>query len=113
MIILGIDKGYAIVGIGVIEYKGNKFRPLEYNAITTNAHTMTSHRLKIIYDEENIVLDEYNENVEIVSDVEKLIYSNIYGQLKTFIQNKPVLVQEINSEMQEVIEKYKDVITEE
>ncbi len=69
--------------------------------------------LKIIYDEENIVLDEYNENVEIASDVEKLIYSNIYGQLKTFIQNKPVLVQEINSEMQEVIEKYKDVITEE
>ena len=53
MIILGIDPGYAIVGIGVIEYKGNKFRPLEYNAITTNAHTMTSHRLKIIYDEIN------------------------------------------------------------
>ena len=46
MIILGIDPGYAIVGIGVIEYVGNKFRPIEYNAITTNAHTPTSLRLK-------------------------------------------------------------------
>ena len=26
MIILGIDPGYAIVGIGVLEYKGNKSR---------------------------------------------------------------------------------------
>ena len=69
--------------------------------------------LQKIYDEEEIVLDEYIEGVEIASDVEKLIYSNIYGQLKTFVQNKPVLVQEINSEMQEVIDKYKDIAAEE
>ena len=31
MIIIGIDPGYAIVGIGVVEYVGNKFRTLEYN----------------------------------------------------------------------------------
>ena len=30
MIIIGIDPGYAIVGVGVVEYKGNKFRPIEY-----------------------------------------------------------------------------------
>ena len=35
MIILGIDPGFAIVGVGVIEYKGNKFRVLDYFAITT------------------------------------------------------------------------------
>ena len=48
MIILGIDPGYAIVGIGVLEYKGNKFRPIEYNAITTHASEATSLRLKRI-----------------------------------------------------------------
>ena len=29
MIIIGIDPGYAIVGIGVVEYVGNKFRTLK------------------------------------------------------------------------------------
>ncbi len=43
MIIIGIDPGYAIVGVGVIEYKGNKFRPIEYNAITT--HSSICYRL--------------------------------------------------------------------
>ena len=28
MIILGVDPGYAIVGIGVFEYVGNKYRPI-------------------------------------------------------------------------------------
>ena len=30
MKILGIDPGYAIVGFGIVEYKGNKFTPIEY-----------------------------------------------------------------------------------
>ena len=50
MIILGIDPGYAIVGIGVLEYKSGKFRPIEYNAITTSAQFSQSLRLKIIYE---------------------------------------------------------------
>ena len=39
MIILGIDPGIAIVGWGVIEFKGNKFKTIDYGAITTKAHT--------------------------------------------------------------------------
>ena len=50
MVILGVDPGYAIVGIGVIEYKGNKFRPITYTAITTPAKMNTVDRLKKIYD---------------------------------------------------------------
>lgn len=60
MIIIGIDPGYAIVGIGVIEYKGNKFRTLEYNAITTPAGMPTTERLKKIYQEMDAYLDKYN-----------------------------------------------------
>ena len=37
MIILGIDPGYAIVGWGVIEYSGSKFRTLGYGSIQTPA----------------------------------------------------------------------------
>ena len=88
MIILGIDPGYAIVGIGVIEYKGNKFRPLEYNAITTNAHTMTSHRLKIIYDEINISCDLPNINTLLRIYFESEIIDEFDPTLNEYKQNK-------------------------
>ena len=58
MIILGIDPGYAIVGVGVIEYNGNKFKTLDYFAITTEAHTPFEKRLKIIYDGINDVIEK-------------------------------------------------------
>ena len=33
MIIVGIDPGIAILGYGVIEYKGNHFKTIDYGAI--------------------------------------------------------------------------------
>ena len=59
MIIIGVDPGYAIVGIGIVEYAGNKFRTLEYNAITTPAGMNTVDRLKKIYDEMTIYIEKY------------------------------------------------------
>ncbi|MBQ8603494.1 MAG: crossover junction endodeoxyribonuclease RuvC [Oscillospiraceae bacterium] len=49
MRILGIDPGYAIVGYGVLEYEKNKFWPVEYGAITTQAHTDFQERLKEVF----------------------------------------------------------------
>ena len=45
MRILGIDPGYAIVGFGVVEYAGAEFRPVQYGAILTEAHTPFTQRL--------------------------------------------------------------------
>jgi len=59
MIILGIDPGLAIVGYGVIEYKGNKYRVLDYGAITTDADMYLPERLKVIYDEMSYIIDKY------------------------------------------------------
>ena len=50
MRILGIDPGYAIVGYGVLEYEKNKFYPLEFGAVTTEAHTDFQHRLMEVYE---------------------------------------------------------------
>ena len=50
MIILGIDPGYATVGYGVIEYTNNKFRPIYYGSIITQASSKFSDRLEKIYD---------------------------------------------------------------
>lgn len=51
MIILGIDPGYAIVGYGVLEYLNNKFKVIEYGAITTDSKTDMFDRFKSIYDD--------------------------------------------------------------
>lgn len=57
MRILGIDPGYAIVGYGVIEYEGNKFKVIEYGAITTNAGEDMFERFKSIHDDLNDLIE--------------------------------------------------------
>ena len=69
MIIIGVDPGYAIVGIGVIEYSGNKFRPLEYGAITTPAGMPTVERLKKIYDEMTLLIDKYDPDAVAIEEL--------------------------------------------
>ena len=69
MIILGIDPGYAIVGIGVIEYKGGRLRYIKHGAITTPAAMPTAERLKIIYNEINILLDEYKPDAIAIEEL--------------------------------------------
>lgn len=49
MRILGIDPGYAIVGWGVIEYQGGKFRTLDHGAVTTAAGGEFTARLETVY----------------------------------------------------------------
>jgi crossover junction endodeoxyribonuclease RuvC len=73
MIILGIDPGFAIVGVGIIEYKGNKFRVIDYFAITTKAHTPIEQRLKIIYDSINETIEKYKPDY---MAVEELFFNN-------------------------------------
>ena len=69
MIIIGVDPGYAIVGIGVVEYNGNRFRPLEYGAITTPAGMPTVDRLKKIYDEMTLLIDKYQPDAVAIEEL--------------------------------------------
>lgn len=48
MRILGIDPGLAIVGWGVVDYEGSKFRTIDYGSITTPAGMPTEERLMLI-----------------------------------------------------------------
>ena len=59
MRIIGIDPGYAIVGFGVLDYDGYKFRPVEYGAVTTGAEMNFPQRLKCIYEDINFILDRF------------------------------------------------------
>ncbi len=60
MIILGIDPGYAIVGYGIIEYKNNRYRVLDYGVITTPASMPLPSRLLKVFDETYVLLEKWN-----------------------------------------------------
>ncbi len=49
MIILGIDPGIAITGLGVIHVNGNKLTPLYYGAVETKSTDETPRRLNIMH----------------------------------------------------------------
>ena len=51
MRIMGIDPGYALVGLGVIEYVGNRYTPVKYGKIETFAKEEMSNRLETIFRE--------------------------------------------------------------
>lgn len=95
MIILGIDPGYAIVGIGVLEYKGNKFRPIEYNAITTHASMITSLRLKKIKEEICNYLHKYKPDAVAI---EELFFNNNAKTAIAVAQARGVLISEVAAE---------------
>ena len=49
MRVLGIDPGYAIVGWGVVDYAGNRFAPVDYGAVCTDAGVPFERRLDEVY----------------------------------------------------------------
>ena len=73
MIILGIDPGYAIVGYGVIDYRNNHFRVIDYGAILTDAKTPFNERLEIIYDRLTQIISLHSPEA---MSVEKVFYNS-------------------------------------
>ena len=63
MTILGIDPGYAIVGFGII--KGDRVRPqvIQYGAIRTESGGPLAPRLKQIYQDTCLLIDQFSPDV--------------------------------------------------
>ena len=73
MRILGIAPGYAIVGVGVIEYTHGRFQVVGYGAVTTQANTNFTVRLKTIYDEVSLLIAKYQPQA---MAIEKLYFND-------------------------------------
>ncbi len=73
MRILGIDPGLAIVGYGIVDKEGNAYKTIYYDAITTAAHTPIENRIKIIYDEMNLIIEKFKPDVV---SIEELFFNN-------------------------------------
>ena len=69
MIILGIDPGLAIVGWGVIEYSGSRFKVLGYGSVETPAHTPTEERLLRINEGIAELINTYHPDVMAVEEL--------------------------------------------
>lgn len=72
MRILGIDPGYAILGFGVIEMTGNRFKVIDYGAVTTEAGMEMPDRLKILY---NSLMEIIMRHEPDVASVEELFFN--------------------------------------
>lgn len=59
MRIIGIDPGYAITGFAVVDYNGNHFELIKSGAIETKAGVPLPVRLTKIYDDMQLLVNEY------------------------------------------------------
>ncbi len=69
MVILGIDPGLAIVGWGVLEYKGSRFRTLGYGSIQTPSTMSTEDRLVEIHKRMNQLIQAYKPDAIAVEEL--------------------------------------------
>lgn len=69
LIIFGIDPGIAIVGYGVIDYTGNKFKVLDYGAVITEPKDIFPIRLKQVYEGLTELLDKYKPDAVAIEEL--------------------------------------------
>ncbi|MGN0711663.1 MAG: crossover junction endodeoxyribonuclease RuvC [Anaerovoracaceae bacterium] len=69
MRILGIDPGYAILGYGIVDMKGNKFEVCGYGAVTTEAGMNMTDRLKCLYSSLMEIISEYEPDVAAIEEL--------------------------------------------
>lgn len=63
MKVLGIDPGYALIGLGGIEYVGNRYKIIKYGKIETKVGKELPERLEEIFRQMNVWLDEIKPDV--------------------------------------------------
>ncbi len=80
MIIMGIDPGFAITGVGIIKYTGNRFSVIDYGVVATDAGEPFTKRLLKLNNELEKIIDKYQPNVVAVEEL--FFNTNIKTALK-------------------------------
>ena len=101
MRILGIDPGYAIVGYGIVDYNGLRFKTAGYGAVTTEAGTPFSKRLKNIYEDIVTVIKKYKPDC---MAIEHLYFNTNTTTAIDVAQARGVILLAAESESLEVFE---------
>ncbi len=69
MVILGLDPGIATVGFGIIQGNQGNFASLAYGAIRTEAGLPLSERLDTIFQDVNVMLDQFRPDAVAVEEL--------------------------------------------
>ena len=89
MRILGIDPGIAIVGYGVVDKEGNRYKTVAYDAVTTHAHTPLEERLEKVYNGVDEIIKAYKPDV---MSIEELFFNNNAKTALTVGQARGVII---------------------
>ncbi len=73
MRILGIDPGYAIMGWGILDLKGNRYSVVDYGSITTDAKMEMPLRIQHLYSQLSAIIAEYQPEE---AAIEELYFTN-------------------------------------
>ena len=73
MRILGIDPGYAILGWGVLDVEGNRFKVVAYDSILTDKDTPMPRRLQELYMGLEEIIEKYKPEA---ASIEELYFNN-------------------------------------
>lgn len=73
MLILGIDPGLATIGFGLVLKNGDKYRAVEYGAITTAPRQMIEKRLSDIFDDMTELIERTKPDCMVI---EELFFNN-------------------------------------
>ncbi|MCF0261661.1 MAG: crossover junction endodeoxyribonuclease RuvC [Sphaerochaetaceae bacterium] len=69
MLVLGIDPGIANTGWGVVDYVGQKFRPVCYGVINTDPKDRLEHRVSIIAENISQIAQKYQVQALAMEDI--------------------------------------------
>jgi len=69
MRILGIDPGYAIMGYGIVDKEGNKYKLVDFGVLTTQPDSEMPHRLKSIYSDLMALIAEFEPDAAAVEEL--------------------------------------------
>ena len=89
MRILGIDPGIAIVGYGVVDKEGNRYKTIAYDAVTTRAHTPLEERLEKVYKGVDEIIKTYKPDA---MSIEELFFNNNAKTALTVGQARGVII---------------------
>lgn len=95
MIILGIDPGSIITGVGLIEFKGNDMKLIDFDAFELNSKIPVVQRLKVLYDLCVIKIKKFKP---VHLSIETAFYSkNIQSTLKLGQARGVAIIAALNS----------------
>lgn len=77
-----------------------------YNEISDISKEDILKILYLIYENSICSLDKIENQEDIVNDVERLIYSNLYSKLEAFMKNRLSIKTKLDDDVKEIKEKY-------